>query len=118
MPLSEHEQRMLDEMERNLYGRDSDVHATPTGGLPRPHYPAIFLGVVLGLSGLAMILAGVMTHLIVLGIAGFVVVMAGVLIGTRPGKPREVSPDARSSRGSSRSSFAQRMAEKWDQREQ
>ncbi|MFZ4079554.1 MAG: DUF3040 domain-containing protein, partial [Microbacteriaceae bacterium] len=24
MPLSEHEKRLLDEMERNLYGRDAD----------------------------------------------------------------------------------------------
>lgn len=118
MPLSEHEQRMLDEMERNLYGRDSDVHAAPAGGIPRPNYRAIAVGVVLGLIGLGLILGGVMSHLIVLGIAGFAVLMAGVLLGTRPGKPEEFPSATRQGKRPSRPSFSERMADKWDQREQ
>lgn len=118
MPLSEHEQRMLDEMERNLYGRDSDVHAAPAGGMSRPNYRAILVGVILGLSGLGLILGGVMSHVIVLGVAGFAVVVAGVLVGTRPGKPEEYPNATRQTKRPARPSFAQRMAEKWDQREQ
>ena len=118
MPLSEHEQRMLDEMERNLYGRDSDVHAAPAGGMPRPNYRAILVGVILSLSGLGLILGGVMSHVIVLGVAGFAVVVAGVLVGTRPGKPEEYPNATRQTKRPARPSFAQRMAEKWDQREQ
>ena len=118
MPLSEHEQRMLDEMERNLYGRDSDVHSAPAGGIPRPNYRAIAIGVVLALAGLGLILGGVMTHLVLLGVAGFAVVVAGVLLGTRPGKPEEYPTATRQGKRPSRPSFSERMADKWDQREQ
>lgn len=118
MPLSEHEQRMLDEMERNLYGRDSDVHAAPAGGIPRPNYRAMVIGVVVALAGMALILGGVMSHLVVLGVAGFAVVVAGVLIGTRPGKPEEYPSAARQAKRPPRPSFSERMADKWDQREQ
>ena len=118
MPLSEHEQRMLDEMERNLYGRDSDVHAAPAGGMPRPNYRAIASGVVLSVVGIAMILGGVMSHLIALGVVGFAVVVAGVLVGTRPGKPEEFPHATRQTRRPARPSFSERMADKWDQREQ
>jgi hypothetical protein len=112
---------MLDEMERNLYGRDSDVHAAPAGGIPRPNYRAIVIGVVLSLAGLGLILGGVMTHLVLLGVAGFAVVVAGVLLGTRPGKPEEYPTTTRQSKRPSRPSrpsFSERMADKWDQREQ
>lgn len=118
MPLSEHEQRMLDEMERNLYGRDSDVHAAPVGGIPRPNYRAIVVGIILGFSGLGLVLGGVISHLIILGVVGFAVVVAGVLVGTRPGKPQEYPGATRQTKRPSRPSFSERMADKWDQREQ
>lgn len=119
MPLSEHEQRLLDEMERNLYGNDSDVHAAPMGGMPRPNYRAIAVGIVMVLAGLATLLAGVVTHLIVVGIAGFALMFAGVIVATRPGTPVEFpSSTSRTSRpASSKQSFMQRMEERWDRRD-
>jgi hypothetical protein len=118
MPLSEHEQRLLDEMERNLYGTDSDVHAAPLGGMPRPNYRAIVAGVVIIAVGLAVLLGGVMSHLILAGIAGFAVMFAGVLIASRPGTPREF-PASGAGRQSSRNkaTFMQRMEARWEQRD-
>ena len=114
MPLSEHEQRLLDEMERNLYGRDADVTSTAFVGMPRPNYRAIVLGVLIVLAGLGGLLAGVMTHMILVGIAGFVVMFAGVLVASKPGATAEVADKKSRSTGSS---FMQRMEQRWDERD-
>ncbi|MEY2698182.1 MAG: hypothetical protein RL720_138 [Actinomycetota bacterium] len=114
MPLSEHEQRLLDEMERNLYGRDADVTSTAFVGMPRPNYRAIVLGVILALAGLGGLLAGVMTHMILIGIAGFVLMFVGVLVAAKPGAPAAPSDKKPRSTGSS---FMQRMEQRWDERD-
>lgn len=114
MPLSEHEQRLLDEMERNLYGRDADVTSTAFVGMPRPNYRAIVLGVIVVLVGLGGLLAGVMTQMIVIGIAGFVLMFVGVLIASKPGAPAVPSEKKPRSTGSS---FMQRMEQRWDERD-
>ena len=114
MPLSEHEQRLLDEMERNLYGHDADVTSTAFVGMPRPNYRAIVLGVILALAGLGGLLAGVMTHMILVGIAGFVVMFVGVLVAAKPGAPAAASDKKPRSTGSS---FMQRMEQRWDERD-
>ena len=114
MPLSEHEQRLLDEMERNLYGRDADVTSTAFVGMPRPNYRAIVLGVIIVLAGLGGLLAGVMTQMIVIGIAGFVLMFVGVLIASKPGAPAMTSEKKPRSVGST---FMQRMEQRWDERD-
>ena len=114
MPLSEHEQRLLDEMERNLYGRDADVTSTAFVGMPRPNYRAIVLGVIVVLLGLGGLIAGVMTHMIAVGIAGFVLMFAGVLIASKPGAPAETSDKKPRQTGGS---FMQRMEQRWDERD-
>ena len=72
MPLSEHEQRLLDEMERNLYGRDADVVSASGAGL-RPNYRALTLGSVLAVVGVGVMVTAVMMQIIVLGVIGFVI---------------------------------------------
>ncbi len=118
MPLSEHEQRLLDEMERNLYGHDADVTSTSFEGMPRPNYRAIVLGVLLALAGLAGLIAGVMTQLIVVGILGFAVMFVGVLVAGKPGAPAEKAGSGSSrARKNSAASFIQRMEQRWDERD-
>ncbi|MEY4532998.1 MAG: hypothetical protein RI926_767 [Actinomycetota bacterium] len=114
MPLSEHEQRLLDEMERNLYGHDADVTSTSFVGMPRPNYRAIVLGVIIALAGLGGLLAGVMTQMIAIGIAGFVLMFVGVLVAAKPGAP--AAPTDKKPRPSG-SSFMQRMEQRWDERD-
>ena len=72
MPLSEQEQRLLEEMERNLYRNDADfVHAV--GGVRgrRPNYRAIVLGVLLAVAGVGALIAGVALQLLIVGVIGF-----------------------------------------------
>jgi len=118
MPLSEHEQRLLDEMERNLYGRDADVVSTRGSGL-RPNYRALTLGIVLAVAGIGVMVGAVMSQLIVAGLIGFVVTFAGTLVASRP--LRDSAPSAGSSsqrRSAQSSSFMERMQRQWDQRQE
>jgi uncharacterized membrane protein YjjP (DUF1212 family) len=114
MPLSEHEQRLLDEMERNLYGHDADVVSTTLSAMPRPNYRAIVIGVIVALAGLGALVTGVMMQMVIIGIAGFIAMFVGVLIASRPGQPREAAPAPAQKK--STSSFMQRMEQKWDER--
>lgn len=120
MPLSEHEQRLLDEMERNLYGRDADVVSARGAGL-RPNYQSLTLGSVLAVVGVGVMVTAVMMQIIVLGVVGFVITFTGALIASR----RAASPNAASassqksarSASSGRSTFMDRMQQKWDERQ-
>ena len=47
MPLSEHEQRLLEEMERSLYNNDADFVATVSPRGARPNYRRIALGALI-----------------------------------------------------------------------
>lgn len=118
MPLSEQEQRLLDEMERSLYHNDADFVAHVGGGRGAPGYRSIVLGVLIAVLGLAALIAGVALNILLLGIGGFVVMFAGVLVAITPRRrmAREELPKtqkrARSNRG-----FMDRMNERWDNRQ-
>lgn len=118
MPLSEREQRLLEEMERNLYGRDADfVSASPAS--VRPNYRAIVFGVVIVIVGLGVILSGVMISQPIVGIAGFGVMLLGGFLALKPGAPAAGRPANQSSTSTApRSGFMDRMNERWDRRHQ
>jgi hypothetical protein len=118
MPLSEQEQRLLDEMERSLYHGDADfasVGRVRTG----VNYTAVVGGILLALAGIAVLLLGVLLHAWIIGVLGFVAMFAGVLIavGTphhRAGKVRPFPPAG----ARRRTGFMDRLAERWDRRRQ
>ena len=111
MPLSEHEQRLLDEMEKNLYGGSSDVHSAQPSG--RPNYRFVALGTITAVVGLVVLVIAVMTQLIVVGIAGFAIMFAGVLWASRVDRRASAEAGQKSTRPS-RPSFIERMERRWD----
>jgi hypothetical protein len=123
MPLSEQEQRLLEEMERNLYRNDADfVHAV--GGVRgrRPNYRAIVLGVLLAVAGVGALIAGVALQLLIVGIIGFALMFAGVLIAITPSKRGAVSavptePAAAQKSRRSSGGFMDRLNDRWDRRQ-
>ena len=84
MPLSEHEQRLLDEMERSLYHSEADDVTTVGAGRVRANYTAIALGVIAGAVGIVLLLAGVISRVPLIGLLGFAVMFGGVALGGEP----------------------------------
>ncbi|HMM81567.1 MAG TPA: DUF3040 domain-containing protein [Terrimesophilobacter sp.] len=117
MPLSEHEQRLLDEMERSLYRNDADFVATVGSQGSRPNYRMIVIGALLGVLGIAGIVAGVITHLVIIGVLGFLIMFGGVLLALR----RSAAPEEQSQHSgktfAKHASFMDRMNDRWDKRQ-
>ena len=116
MPLSEQEQRLLEEMERSLYHNDADFVATVGTHRGRPKMRTIVIGILVALLGVAIIVTGVVIRQPIVGIAGFIVMFLGVLtalssprVGAVPPAPTERTPQ--------RASFMDRMNERWDKRQ-
>lgn len=88
MPLSEREQRLLDQMERALYQEDPKFATALRKPSARPRNGRrLFLGVLLLVVGMAALLGGVATAAVVLGVAGFVVMLGGVMLGIAAMRP-------------------------------
>ncbi|WP_157981736.1 DUF3040 domain-containing protein [Protaetiibacter intestinalis] len=84
MPLSEQEQRLLDEMERNLYHSEADDVTTVGARRGRANATAIVLAALGLLVGLSLLVLGVVVHQPLVGIAGFAVMFAGVMLVAAP----------------------------------
>jgi hypothetical protein len=117
MPLSEYEQRMLEQMERQL--RTDDPKLADTLGSRRAARSRVLLGSLLLLAGVGMLVAGVATQLPWLGVLGFVAMFAGVWLAVSaprqqtsvPAGPRTAGP-----RPVGHRSFMQRMEDRWERR--
>lgn len=131
MPLSEQEQRLLEEMERSLYNNDADFVATVSSRGGRPNYRRIAIGVLIALLGVAAIVTGVVIKQPIVGMLGFVVVLTGALLaissprisgshqfGEMPDSPGSPVSGKSSSAGKARAGgFMDRMNERWDRRQ-
>ena len=121
MPLSEHEQRLLEEMERNLFKNEADV--VNTSDFRRtPNYTAIAVGVLMGLVGIATMVVGVSLDITLVGVLGFGVLFAGVMVAVAiPGSSTDGAPSGRSvpkvKSPAASSSFMDRLNERWERRE-
>lgn len=117
MALSEHEQRLLEEMERSLYHNEADVVSTLGATRRAPNYTAVVSGVVMAVIGLAVMLWAVSSSLTWLGVIGFLVLFAGVMIAvTIPGPVAESSVRGSSRSGRSGGSLMDQLNERWDRR--
>jgi predicted phage tail protein len=125
MPLSEQEQRLLDEMERHLMQNDADVVSAPAGAQALS-YRNLIIGAILVLAGLGAVIAGITlwrTSLVlglVVGVIGFAAMLGGVILALAPVKGGSVArPAARggASRAPRQASFMDRMNERWERRQ-
>jgi hypothetical protein len=122
MPLSEQEQRLLDEMERHLMSHDADVVTAPGRALS---YRNIVYGSILVLAGLGALVAGVSIGFntgflgIAIGVVGFLLMVGGVVLAVTPMKGSHraapTAPSPRAARASG-ASFMDRMNDRWDRR--
>ena len=140
MPLSEHEQRLLEQMEQQLSVEDPKFASAMRGSVARAKARRrIILGALGVLVGLALVLLGVAQGIIVVGIAGFAVMVAGAWLAITPerrkgpvgavaadGTTQLHQPRGRDGRGrrgrkarrgnSSGGTFMQRIEQRWERR--
>ena len=127
MPLSEYEQRVLEQMERQLASDDPRLANTLTqrGRRPVLRYVLASVGAAVGLL---LLVLGAATDRPALGVIGFVLMFAAVayvFAAPRSRKPADgavESPTAPSSaprrrgRSASRRGFMTRLEERWERR--
>lgn len=125
MPLSEYEQRVLEQMERQLTSDDPKLASTLHGRAPSPLRRWILAGAGF-LAGLAVLVAGAAASLAWLGVLGFVAMFVSVLLafsGPRRGPVGVVGADgtvrsAATSGGKQKRGLLSRLEDRWERRRQ
>jgi hypothetical protein len=142
VPLSEHEQRQLEQIEQALYADYPKLAQAVRAKDPRIHYKRRVVYAAIGfLLGVGLLLAGVVSKLIFVGVGGFVVMLAcamwaltswrhigGVASGRSTGpscgpgdarsqrRGRKAGKDRRGRAG--RAGFMERLEERWRRRQE
>jgi hypothetical protein len=131
VPLSEHEQRLLDQIERALYAEDPKFATTVRSTDLRTHMRRrIIRMVVLFVIGFVMMLVGVIVSTIAVSIIGFGIALVAMLLGANAYKRMNGGPPLRSvdgppraargpkskSKTKSEGSAKERLEERWRKR--
>jgi len=126
MPLSEHEQRLLEQIERALYAEDPKFASTVRGAkMRRPSRRRRLQGAALFLLGLVLLIVGIIVPLRafevpVISVFGFLVMFGGAVLAILGGRKRAASGADESTeaagRGSGRNTFTQRMEDRFRRR--
>ncbi|MFZ4064402.1 MAG: DUF3040 domain-containing protein [Candidatus Nanopelagicaceae bacterium] len=113
MALSDHEKRMLAEMEAALVADDPHLVSTLNGRARTPKAGRALLGFFVILGGMAVLLAGLVAQVIAIGIAGFVISLTGlvVLLSNLPFGKSEF----KEAKGA-RPNWSSRLEDRWERR--
>jgi Protein of unknown function (DUF3040) len=135
VPLSEHEQRLLEQIEQAFYADDPKFASIYQGTDVRSHYRRRVVWASVGLViGVGLLLAGVVVNEIPIGVAGFIVMLAAVsfgvaswqrMTGHRTAAPRErvarrrtdQHPDGPRRSGEPKRSVVRRLEDRWQRRQ-
>ena len=142
MPLSEHEQRQLEQIEQALYADYPKLAQAVRAKDPRIHYKRRVVQAAIGfLLGVGLLLAGVVSKVIFVGVGGFIVMLAcamwaltswrhmggaasgrGVSLSRAPSGARSQRGDRKARkdrrRRSGRTGFMERLEERWRRRQE
>ncbi|MFD6417472.1 DUF3040 domain-containing protein [Streptomyces sp. NPDC060194] len=130
MPLSEHEQRMLEQMERALYAEDPKFATALEGsGLRTYTRRRVYQAVAGFLVGIALLMAGLVTQVIWVSVVGFLVMLGCAVLAVtgwrkapKPGEQQAVTgssgggSDTRNRTGRQRRTMMNRIEERWQRR--
>ena len=136
MPLSEHEQRLLEQMERALYAEDPKFVSALRGSTLRVRYRRRALLAVVGfVVGVVLLMTGLVTQVLAVSIVGFVVMLATAFLGitawrgingpadlsvagqpSRPAGPRARTRGRGPRARAAKPGFMARMEHRWERR--
>ena len=120
MPLSEYEQRVLDQLEHDL-GQDPSLHRAMSRG---PRTPARVVAAVVGVVlGLGIVVIGVVSQVPLVGVAGFAVMVGVALWALLTPREKTASSSGKASPAQAkphatqqRKPFLERMEERFERR--
>lgn len=128
VPLSEHEQRLLEQMERALYAEDPKFASSLRQPVIRQgSRKRMALGIIIGLVGLGLLVTGVAVKLAIVGVLGFIAMLVGAIIALTGGAAVETAATSAAkpappgkAKGSSSPSggFMGRMEDRWKHRQE
>ncbi|MEU6733107.1 DUF3040 domain-containing protein [Streptomyces physcomitrii] len=118
MPLSEHEQRMLEQMERALYAEDPKFATALEGsGLRTYTRRRVYQAVAGFLVGIALLMAGMVAQQIWISVVGFLVMLGCAVLAVtgwrkapKPGEQQQQSGSGNRGGGSARRQSRQRRS--------
>jgi uncharacterized membrane protein YgcG len=135
VPLSEHEQRLLEQMERALYAEDPKFASSLRGKDPRSNFRRrVVLASFTFVVGVVLLMTGLVSKIVVVSIVGFLLMLAsaffavtsyraittaaqlGVVDPSGVRRPAASSGGGRRPRGASSPGFMARMEERWNRR--
>ncbi|MFJ4738374.1 DUF3040 domain-containing protein [Streptomyces sp. NPDC088775] len=123
MPLSEHEQRMLEQMERALYAEDPKFATALEGsGLRTYTRRRVYQAVAGFLVGIALLMAGMVAQQIWISVVGFLVMLGCAVLAVtgwrKAPKPGEHSAAGGGERGRPRQrrTVMNRIEQRWQRR--
>ncbi len=119
MPLSEHEQKVLEDMERALSAEDPKLVSALTGARgAKPARARLALSASMVVLGIGTLLGGLIIKMTYIGVIGFALALAGTYMAISQSSSRSVPKLTKSNRAKGRQSFIQRLEERWDHREE
>jgi Protein of unknown function (DUF3040) len=143
VPLSEHEQRQLEQIEQALYSDYPKLAQSVRAQDPRVHYKRRVVEAAIGfLVGVGLLLAGVISKIIPVGVGGFLVMLAcamwaltswrhmgGIVSGRGVARAQGAPRGMREGRGAgkgrrrgrrdkARLGFMERLEERWRRRQE
>ncbi len=113
MPLSDHEKRLLAEMEAALVAEDPRLVSTLNGRVRSPKVGRALIGFFAILGGMTVLLAGLIAQIIAIGMIGFVISLVGLVVlvsNLSLGKSDLKGP------GGSRPKWSSRLEDRWERR--
>ncbi|XCM32713.1 DUF3040 domain-containing protein [Streptomyces parvus] len=128
MPLSEHEQRMLEQMERALYAEDPKFATALEGsGLRTYTRKRVYQAVAGFLVGIALLMAGMVAQQIWISVVGFLVMLGCAVLAVtgwrkapKPGEQQQAAAGGGDSgarrRPRQRRSMMNRIEQRWQRR--
>ena len=125
MPLSDHEQRMLEQIEKALYAEDPKFAHSVRARDPRVHYRRRMILAVIGLLvGVGLLAAGVVIRYIPMGVAGFLLMLTCALWALTSWRhmngtgPRRGAPPRKRRGRETGQGFMERLEERWRRRQE
>ncbi len=127
MPLSEEEQRLLEQMEEALAAEDPKFASALRGSSARSRHKKLTILAALGFAaGIALLMTGAVLAITAIAVGGFVVMLGSAYIGLSHGRhlrgtdlPDNVHPisgGGQRSPSARQSSFMNRMEDRWRRR--